>query len=590
MPQLRVALAQLDVSVGDLAGNAAAVAEWTRHAADRGAHLVLFPEMALTGYPAEDLVLRRSFVQASRATLERLAAQLAADGLGHIAVVVGYLDACPDAAPRVGRPAGEPQNAAAFIYDGRVVASYAKHHLPNYGVFDEFRYFVAGDVLPVVRLHGIDVAMTICEDLWQEGGPIAVCREARVGLVTCINGSPYERNKDDVRCELTRRRSAEAGATLAYVNMVGGQDELIFDGDSIVVAPDGEVLARGAQFEQGLLVVDLDLPQASGSLDGPVDARDGTTMRVERVDISSEPLTPYDALDAGVVARLDDLEEIYAALVVGTRDYVRKNRFSTVVVGLSGGVDSALVATIATDALGADSVHVVGMPSRYSSLHSVNDAQELAERQGLHWQLMPIGEIVEAFEKAFADVGGLHGLAEENLQARVRGVTLMALSNESGHLVLTTGNKSEIATGFSTLYGDSAGGFAPIKDVPKTLVWELCRWRNARALERGEVEPIPTQIIDKPPSAELAPGQLDEDRLPPYDVLDDFLDDYVERDKGRDELLQAGYDADLVERVIRLVDLAEYKRRQYPPGPKISPKNFGRDRRLPITNAWRETT
>jgi NAD+ synthase (glutamine-hydrolysing) len=590
VPQLRVALAQLDVSVGDLSGNAAAVAEWTRHAAEQGAHLVLFPEMALTGYPAEDLVLRRSFVEASRATLQRLAAQLAADGLGQVAVIVGYLDACPDAAPRVGRPAGEPQNAAAFIYGGRVIASYAKHHLPNYGVFDEFRYFVAGDVLPVVRLHGIDVAMTICEDLWQEGGPIAVCREAGVGLVTCINGSPYERNKDDVRCELTRRRSAEAGATLAYVNMVGGQDELIFDGDSIVVAADGAVLARAAQFEQGLLVVDLELPSADSSVSGAIDAGDGTTMRIERVDVSSEPLPPYDALDAGVVPRLDDLEEIYTALVVGTRDYVRKNRFSTVVVGLSGGIDSALVATITNDALGAESVHVVGMPSRYSSLHSVSDAQELAERQGLHWQLMPIGEIVEAFEKAFADVGGLHGLAEENLQARVRGVTLMGLSNESGHLVLTTGNKSEIATGFSTLYGDSAGGFAPIKDVPKTLVWELCRWRNARAAERGEVEPIPTQIIEKPQSAELAPGQVDADRLPPYDVLDRLLDDYVERDKGRDDLLRAGYDPDLVERVIRLVDLAEYKRRQYPPGPKISPKNFGRDRRLPITNAWRETT
>ena len=590
MAQLRLALAQLDVTVGDLSGNAAAIAEWTRHAADQGAHLVLFPEMALTGYPPEDLVLRRSFVDASRATVNALAAQLAADGLGHVAVVVGYLDACPDAAPRLGRPAGEPQNAAAFLHGGRVVASYAKHHLPNYGVFDEFRYFVAGDVLPVVRLHGIDVAMTICEDLWQEGGPIAVCREAGVGLVTCINGSPYERNKDDVRCELTRRRSAEAGATLAYVNMVGGQDELIFDGDSIVVAPGGEVLARAAQFEQGLLIVDVDLPVADGSFTGPLDAGDGTTMRVERVEVSSEPLPPYEGLQSGVVARLDDLEEIYTALVVGTRDYVSKNRFSSVVVGLSGGIDSALVATIAADALGADAVHVVGMPSRYSSLHSVSDAQELAERQGLHWALMPIGPIVEAFEKAFADVGGLHGLAEENLQARVRGVTLMGLSNESGHLVLTTGNKSEIATGFSTLYGDSAGGFAPIKDVPKTIVWQLCRWRNAKAAANGETEPIPTQIIDKPPSAELAPGQLDEDRLPPYDVLDKLLDDYVERDKGRDELLKAGYDADLVERVIRLVDLAEYKRRQYPPGPKISPKNFGRDRRLPITNAWRETT
>jgi NAD+ synthase (glutamine-hydrolysing) len=588
--QLRLALAQLDVTVGDLSGNAAAIAQWTRHAAEQGAHLVLFPEMALTGYPPEDLVLRRSFVEASRSAVQALAEQLAAEGLGDVAVVVGYLDACPDAAPRLGRPVGDPQNAAAFIHGGRVVASYAKHHLPNYGVFDEFRYFVAGDVLPVVRLHGIDIAMTICEDLWQEGGPIAVCREASVGLVTCINGSPYERNKNDVRCELTRRRSAEAGATLAYVNMVGGQDELIFDGDSIVVAPAGEVLARAAQFEQGLLVVDLDLPEAESSFAGPVDAGDGTTMRIERVEVSNAPVPTYDALESGVVSRLDDLEEIYTALVVGTRDYVRKNRFSTVVVGLSGGIDSALVATIAADALGGESVHVVGMPSRYSSLHSVSDAQELAERQGLHWQLMPVGPIVEAFEKSFADVGGLHGLAEENLQARVRGVTLMGLSNESGHLVLTTGNKSEIATGFSTLYGDSAGGFAPIKDVPKTVVWELCRWRNAKAAASGETEPIPTQIIDKPPSAELAPGQLDEDRLPPYDVLDRFLDDYVEHDKGRDQLLAAGYDADLVERVIRLVDLAEYKRRQYPPGPKISPKNFGRDRRLPITNAWRETT
>ena len=605
MPLLRIALAQVDVTVGDLDGNAALVAETTRRAATEGAHLVVFPEMALTGYPAEDLVLRRSFIDASRATVERLADELAADGLGDVAVVVGYLDACPDAVPRLGRPPGEPQNAAAFIHGGRVVARYAKHHLPNYGVFDEFRYFVAGDLLPVVRLpgadgQGIDVAMTICEDLWQEGGPIAVCRAATVGLVVTINGSPYERNKDDVRCELTRRRAAEAGATLAYVNMVGGQDELVFDGDSLIVGPDGRVIARAAQFEEALLVADLDLPAATSDLAGPVDAGDRTTITVERLAAGSTAIAgsrPAMAdnprLPGAVAERLDDCAEVYAAVLTGTRDYVRKNGFRSVVLGLSGGIDSALVATIAADALGPDNVHVVGMPSRYSSDHSVSDAEELARRQALHWRLVPIADVVEAYEKTFADSaagigGGLHGLAEENLQSRVRGVILMAVSNEEGHLVLTTGNKSELATGFSTLYGDSAGGFAPIKDVPKMLVWELSRWRNAEARSRGETEPIPPQIIDKPPSAELAPGQLDADRLPPYEILDRLLDDYVERDLGRGELLAAGYDADLVDRVIRLVDIAEYKRRQYPPGPKISPKNFGRDRRLPITSAWRE--
>jgi NAD+ synthase (glutamine-hydrolysing) len=589
MPQLRVALAQIDVTVGDLPGNAARVIDQVSAAADAGAHLVLLPEMALTGYPPEDLVLRRSFVAASQAALERLTTDLAAAGLGDVAVVVGYLNACPDAVPRLGRPPGEPQNAAAVIYNGRVVARYAKHHLPNYGVFDEFRYFVPGNSLPVVRLHGVDVAITICEDLWQEGGPITACRAADAGLVITINGSPYERNKDDVRCDLVRRRAAEAGATLAYVNMIGGQDELVFDGDSIVVGADGTVLARAAQFVEELLVVDLDLPTATSDFVGSVDARDGTTITVTRTTVSTEPVSSYPALPSRRADHLDDCAEVYAAVVTGTRDYITKNGFQSVVLGLSGGIDSALVAAVAVDAIGADGVHVAGMPSRYSSDHSISDAEELARRLGVHWQLVPIAPIVESYEKTFADIGGLHGLAEENLQARVRGVILMALSNEAGHLVLTTGNKSELATGFSTLYGDSAGGFAPIKDVPKTLVWELARWRNAEARRRGEVEPIPEAIIDKPPSAELAPGQLDEDRLPPYDVLDRLLDDYVERDRGRDELLAIGYDAELVERVIRLVDGAEYKRRQYPPGPKISPRNFGRDRRLPITSFWRET-
>ncbi|HVA60176.1 MAG TPA: NAD+ synthase [Mycobacteriales bacterium] len=589
MAQLRVALAQIDLTVGDLTGNTDLVVRWTRHAAGRGAHLVLFPEMALTGYPPEDLVLRRSFVEASRAGLERLAGRLVDEGVGDVAVVVGYLDRNPDPTPMLGRPAGEPQNASAFVHGGRVVASYAKHHLPNYGVFDEFRYFVPGDTLPVIRLHGVDIAMTICEDLWQEGGPIVAARAAGAGLVVCINGSPYERAKEDFRVALARRRAAQAGATLAYVNLVGGQDELVFDGGSLVVDARGSVLGRAPQFTEGCLLVDLDLPLADRRDDAiAVDVGDGTTMTVSRLLVSESALPPYPPEAAGVAARLPEDAEVYTALVTGTRDYARKNGFTTVVVGLSGGIDSALTATIAADALGPGAVHVVGLPSRYSSEHSLLDAEDLARRQGLHWQQMPIAGIVDGYEKAFADAGGLHGLAEENLQARIRGTILMALSNEAGHLVLTTGNKSELATGFSTLYGDSAGGFAPLKDVPKTLVWQLARWRNAHAAEQGLPAPIPESSITKAPSAELAPDQLDADRLPDYAVLDEVLELYVSYDRGRGDLLAAGHDPGIVDRVIRLVDTAEYKRRQYPPGPKISLKAFGRDRRLPITNSWRE--
>jgi NAD+ synthase (glutamine-hydrolysing) len=590
VPRLRVALAQVNATMGALPANADIVVERTREAAVQGAHLVLFPELMLTGYPPEDLALRRSFVDASRAGIENLAARLAAEDLGHIAVVVGFLDRCPNPAPRVGRPAGEPQNTAATIYGGKVVSRYAKHHLPNYGVFDEFRYFVPGDTLPVWQLHGVDVAVTVCEDLWQEGGPIAAAREAEAGLVLCINGSPYERNKDDIRLALNAKRAREAGAALAYVNLVGGQDELVFDGDSMIVSAAGDVIARSPQFVEDLLIADLDLPAATGVFTGPIDALDGTTMTVSRVTIDDTPVADAEPLPARIAEPLDDLAEVWGALVIATRDYIEKNGFRTVVIGLSGGIDSAVVATIAADALGANVVHVIGMPSRYSSEGSVADAEYLARCQGLHWSVMSIAPMVDAFEQAFAatDTKGLHGLSEENLQARMRGVTLMALSNECGHLVLTTGNKSELATGFSTLYGDSAGGFAPIKDVPKTLVWALARWRNDAARRRGETLPIPEAIINKPPSAELAPGQLDADRLPDYEVLDRLLDDYVEYDRGREELLARGYDEALIDRVIRLVDLAEYKRRQYPPGPKITPKNFGRDRRLPITNRWRE--
>ena len=587
MAQLRLALAQIDPVVGDLDGNADLVVEWSRRAAGRGAHLVAFPEMVLTGYPVEDLALRGSFVDASRQAMQHLAERLAAEGLGDLVVVVGFLDGAPDAVPVLGSPKGAPQNAAAIVHSGRVAGRYAKHHLPNYGVFDEYRYFVPGSSLTVARVHGVDVAVAICEDIWQEGGPVAVTREAGAGLLLVINGSPYERNKDDVRLDLVRRRAAGAGCALAYVNMVGGQDELVFDGDSLVVGADGGLLARARQFASELLVVDLDLPDATAPVtDEPshVQAPDGTATTIERVVLSAEALPRWEPEVATVEERVADEAEVYSALVLALRDYVVKNGFSTVVLGLSGGIDSALTAAIACDAIGASNVHGVSMPSSYSSEHSRSDAADLAERTGLVFQTVPIAPMVESFLGSLA----LTGLAEENLQARVRGVTLMGLSNEHGHLVLAPGNKSELAVGYSTIYGDAVGGFAPIKDLPKTWVWRLARWRNADADACGEKPPIPEASISKEPSAELRPGQLDTDSLPPYDVLDDILDDYVEQDRGSGELLAAGFDQDMVEKVLRLVDRAEYKRRQYPPGPKISFKAFGRDRRLPITNRWRE--
>jgi NAD+ synthase (glutamine-hydrolysing) len=671
---LRIALAQVNSTVGDLAGNAATVLDWAGRAAGAGADLVVFPEMMLTGYPVEDLALRASFVAASLGTLEETARQLAADGLGGLAVVTGYLGRRAGGRPRAGEPAGAPQNAAAVLFGGAVAVTTAKHHLPNYGVFDEYRYFVPGDRLPVFRMpagsgQAVDVAVAICEDLWQDGGPVAVTRQAGAGLLVVPNASPYERGKHEARRQLCARRAREAGAALAYVNMIGGQDELVFDGDSIIVDARGELIARGPQFAETLLVADLDLPAAGGGEPGPdtpAEAGDGTAMTVHRVTLpaadrpsapASEPgtapadlvrraltrrgLTPHEPVPgegtpldlagpapdgaapgpdepapqpgepaaslaattppgavwlppapAGreqpgappVWPRLAPLAEVYAALVTGVRDYVRKNGFRSVILGLSGGIDSALTATIAADALGPQRVHVVLMPSRYSSGHSVSDAEDLAKRQGLQARTVPIAAMVDAFEAEL----DLAGLAAENLQSRIRGVILMGLSNAAGHLVLTTGNKSEIATGYSTLYGDSAGGFGPIKDVLKTLVWDLARWRNEQARRRGETPPIPENSITKPPSAELAPGQLDTDSLPDYAVLDALLDDYVERDLGAADLIAAGHDPDLVDRVIQLVDRAEYKRRQYPPGPKITPRNFGRDRRLPITNRWRE--
>ena len=611
MPKIRVALAQVNATVGDLQGNTDRLVACTRQAAGHGARIVVFPEMMLTGYPVEDLALRASFVDASTAAVVTAAKRLADAGLGGIAVVTGYLGRKAGITPRVGLPSGAPLDAAALLHAGQVAVTSAKHHLPNYGVFDEYRIFVPGDTLPVFRLPSdtgepVDVAIAICEDLWQDGGPVAVTRQAGAGLLVVPNASPYERGKDDTRLELCQRRAREAGATLAYVNMIGGQDELVFDGDSIIVDASGRLLARGPQFTEALILADLELPvadQARCPGETPADARDGTIITIQRLALAdpdglagAAPVRPAaDGAAAGGLPvggpaaglswpRLSDLAEVYAALVTGTRDYISKNGFRSVILALSGGIDSALTATIAADAIGPDRVHVVLMPSRYSSDHSVSDAEDLVKRQGLHARTVPIAPIVEAFGTEL----DLHGLAAENLQARIRGMVLMSLSNEEGHLVLTTGNKSEIATGYSTLYGDSAGGFGPVKDVTKTLIWQLSRWRNQDAEARGETPPIPENSITKPPSAELAPGQLDSDSLPDYAVLDALLDDYVEKDMGMAALTAAGHDPGLVSRVIRMVDRAEYKRRQYPPGPKITAKNFGRDRRLPITSRWHE--
>ncbi|MFD5003366.1 NAD+ synthase [Streptomyces mutabilis] len=585
MPRLRLALNQIDSTVGDIDGNAESVVRWTRHSAEQGAHLVAFPEMMLTGYPVEDLALRPSFVEASRAALRSLAARLADEGFGGLPVVVGYLDRSATARPRYGQPAGAPQNAAAVLHGGEVALSFAKHHLPNYGVFDEFRYFVPGDTMPVVRVRGVDVALAVCEDLWQDGGRVPAARSARAGLLLSVNASPYERDKDDTRLELVRKRAQEAGCTTAYLAMTGGQDELVFDGDSIVVDRDGEVLARAPQFTEGCVVLDLDLPAADA--DAPTGVVDDG-LRIDRVVLSEEPAPATAAgepwLSGGHAERLDDDEEVYSALVVGLRAYVAKNGFRSVLVGLSGGIDSALVAALACDAVGAENVYGVSMPSKYSSEHSKDDAAELARRTGLNYRTVPIEPMFDAYTGALE----LTGLAEENLQSRLRGTLLMAISNQEGHLVLAPGNKSELAVGYSTLYGDSVGAYGPIKDVYKTSVFRLAEWRNRAAGDRGRTPPIPENSIAKPPSAELRPGQVDTDSLPDYPVLDAILELYVDRDRGADEIVAAGYDRELVTKTLRMVDTAEYKRRQYPPGTKISPKGFGKDRRLPVTNRWRE--
>ncbi|MEN9927064.1 MAG: hypothetical protein RJB27_140 [Actinomycetota bacterium] len=548
--KLRVALAQINPTVGDLAGNAGLIAAAVTAAQEASANLIVFPEMIVTGYPVEDLALRPSFQAASIRAVQEIAASITGD----IVAVVGYLDQ-------------GPKNAVAIIHDGKIRATYVKRHLPNYGVFDEFRNFVAGDQSLVVRIHGIDVAVAICEDIWHSLDSIA---SRTPGLLVVPNGSPFERNKDDVRLALVQKRAKEITAPVAYVNMTGGQDDLVFDGDSIVVGKDGSVLARTAQFDDQLIVVDIECAEGSSRPD---------------VVISEEPTSHASPTNSTIATPLSDEAEMWHALVMGLRDYVGKNGFRSVVLGLSGGIDSALVAAIAIDALGAKRVNGVAMPSKYSSGHSVEDAQALADATGIHFRITPIAPMVDAFMNNVV----LKGLAEENLQARVRGTTLMGISNQEGHLVLATGNKSELAVGYSTLYGDAVGGFAPIKDIYKTDVWALSRYRNALAVERGETQPIPERSITKEPSAELRPDQKDSDSLPDYPLLDQVLRAYVDEDHGYEALLADGFDPELVRRVISLVDKAEYKRRQYPPGTKVSSRAFGKDRRLPMTSRWNES-
>ena len=559
--QIRVALAQINPTVGDLSKNADLVSKYAFDAANAGAAIVVYPEMVLTGYPVEDLANRPSFRSASLAAIESLAKRINDEGNGDLTLLVGYLGQSESA---------KPQNCVAVIYRGEIVATYIKHHLPNYGVFDEYRNFVPGNHSLVIRVSGVDIGIAICEDIWKSGGPVAELAKRNIGLLLVPNGSPYEVNKDDARLELVKQRAIEVGAPLAYVNMTGGQDDLVFDGDTIVVGKTGEVLARAPQFEDGLMVVDLDVALASSDPD---------------LVVSNPPMLKYQKIKAGIARRLGESEEIWEGLVLGLKDYVEKNNFKSVLIGLSGGIDSALVATLAADAIGADRVYGVAMPSKYSSDHSLIDAKQLAENIGLNYRIIEITPMVANLLENLR----LDGVAEENLQARVRGITLMGLSNQEGHLVLATGNKSELAVGYSTLYGDAVGGFAPIKDLYKTQVWHLATWRNELAILQGQTPPIPVNSITKEPSAELAPNQKDSDSLPPYEVLDKILNIYIDQDGGRPKALAAGFNPELVDKVVRLVDRAEYKRRQYPPGTKISSRAFGKDRRLPITSHWNES-
>ena len=576
--KFRLALAQINTTVGDIPGNTARIIEYMNRARDAGADLVAFPELAVTGYPPEDLLFKTSFLEANEAAMKEVVA--ASQG---IAVVVGYVETGPDIA-----------NAAAVGHDGRLVDTYRKMYLPNYGVFDEDRYFRRGETCPVYTINGTVVGVSICEDMWYPVGPIAVQREAGAEVIVNINGSPFHAGKQAYREKMIATRAADNELIVAYLNLVGGQDELVFDGSSLVCDPSGEAIARGPAFEEALLVVDLDVESVFRSrLRDPRPRKENPTILREigepkRVLVSGFEPSVRPPLGPGDLPEVPGyVEEVYRALVLGTQDYVRKTGFRRAVIGLSGGIDSALTATVAVDALGAENVAGVGMPSRHSSEGSVSDSRELADNLGIDFWVVPIEPAHAAFEEMLESRfrGTDPNVAEENVQARIRGNVIMTISNKFGWIVLTTGNKSEMAMGYATLYGDMAGGFAVLKDVPKTLVYHLSQWRNEHGDTKGV---IPASIIEKPPSAELKPDQTDQDTLPPYEELDPIVKAYVEEDYSLREMEEMGYDPAVVRQVISFVDRNEYKRRQAPPGVKITPRAFGKDRRLPIVNRYRQ--
>ena len=583
----RLALAQINPTVGDIPGNTAKILDYLERAREAGADLVAFPELATTGYPPEDLLFKKSFLIDNVDAMAKVAA--ASRG---IAVVLGYVNIVS-----LERPSEEvgPQvtNAAALCYGGKLVDTYHKIFLPNYGVFDEQRYFQKGSECPVYRIGGVDVGVNICEDIWYPVGPTTVQCQAGAELVVNINASPFHAGKRAFRENMIAQRALENGLTIAYVNTVGGQDELVFDGSSIICNTAGGLVARGPAFKEWLLITDLEFPDAAAKPSRTTSSAEaaavGTAKNVTVSEValnSRAPLAEQPMSDG-----IDGPEEVYRALVMGTGDYLRKSGFTKALIGLSGGIDSALTATVAVDALGKDNVVGITMPSRYSSEGSISDSQKLAENLGLDLWEVPIEPAHQAFTDMLAErfKGTEANVAEENVQARVRGNVLMTVSNKFGWIVLTTGNKSEMAMGYATLYGDMAGGFAVLKDVPKTTVYELCRWRNRQGRAFGTVDDvIPAAIIDKPPSAELRDDQLDADSLPAYETLDPVVEAYVEDDLSYQDMVGQGFDPQVVRQVIAAVDRNEYKRRQAPPGVKITHRAFGKDRRLPIVNRYRQ--